>query len=67
MKSLTELGTRLYTMASARQQKGATIIEYVLLAVLIGVALIATFGSLTTQISAAFTAITSAITAALPK
>jgi len=59
MKSLTELGTRLYAKAAARRQKGATIIEYVLLVSLIAVALVAAgaFSGVVTAIQAAFTSI----------
>jgi len=48
-------------MVAAKRQKGATIIEYVLLAALIGVVLIASFESLTTAISTAFTTISGKI------
>lgn len=61
MKSLSNLGTRLYVMHAVRKQKGAAIIEYVLLTTLIGVALIVAFGDLKTAISGAFTTITNAI------
>ena len=61
MKSLTELGTRLYVMASVRRQKGVTIIEYVLLAALIGVLLLATFTGVKDAIKGAFNTVCTAI------
>ncbi|MGV1046069.1 Flp family type IVb pilin [Limnohabitans sp.] len=61
MKTLSNMSTRLYCMAAAKRQKGATIIEYVLLAALIGVVLIASFENLTTAISTAFTTISGKI------
>lgn len=54
MQSLTEMGTRLFVRAATRRQKGATIIEYVLLAALIGVALVLTFEGLANGITTAF-------------
>lgn len=61
MKTLSNMSTRMYCMLAAKRQKGATIIEYVLLAALIGVVLIASFGSLTDAISLAFTTISGKI------
>ena len=37
MKTLSNMSARLHAMAAAKRQKGATMIEYVLLAALIGV------------------------------
>ncbi len=61
MKTLSLLSKRMYCAAAARRQKGATIIEYVLLAALIGVVLITSFGTLTDAISTAFTTISGKI------
>lgn len=62
MKFLTEIGRRLHVRAQARSQKGATIIEYVLLAALIGIALIASFDALVVGIGGAFTNIVTTLT-----
>ncbi|WP_374518810.1 Flp family type IVb pilin [Hydrogenophaga sp.] len=64
MKSLTEMGTRLFVLAATRRQKGATIIEYVLLAALIGVLLLATFGGVKDAIKGAFDTVCTAINGA---
>jgi Flp pilus assembly pilin Flp len=66
MKFLTEIGTRLYVAASTRKQKekGATLIEYVLLASLIGVLLLATFGGVKDAIKGAFDTVCTAINGA---
>lgn len=61
MKKLSFLSTRMYCAAAARRQKGATIIEYVLLASLIGVLLITSFSDLRTAIAGAFTDIATLI------
>ena len=61
MKTLSNMGARLHAMAAAKRQKGATIIEYVLLASLIGVLLIASFTDLRVAIAGAFTTISGAI------
>ncbi len=61
MKTLSLLSTRMYCAAAVKRQKGATIIEYVLLAALIGVVLITSFGTLTDAISTAFTTISGKI------
>lgn len=61
MRTLSNMGARIHCMVAAKRQKGATIIEYVLLAALIGVVLIASFDSLTTAISTAFTTISGKI------
>jgi Flp pilus assembly pilin Flp len=54
MKKLSLLSTRLYCSTAVKRQKGATIIEYVLLASLIGVLLITSFSDLRTAIAGAF-------------
>lgn len=61
MKTLSNMNARLHAMAAAKRQKGATIIEYVLLASLIGVLLIASFTDLRVAIAGAFTTISGAI------
>lgn len=61
MQSLREMGTRLFVRAATRRQKGATIIEYVLLAALIGAVLIGTFTGVTDAIKAAFDEVCTAI------
>ena len=57
MKTLSLLSTRLYCAAAVKRQKGATIIEYVLLAALIGVVSVAVLELLGAAIAAKFTAI----------
>ena len=54
MKTLSLLSTRLYCSTAARRQKGATMIEYVLLAALIGVVVALALPALTTAITTAF-------------
>jgi Flp pilus assembly pilin Flp len=61
MKTLSLLSTRLKGALAAKRQKGATMIEYVLLAALIGVVVAAFLPALTTAIGTAFTTITTAI------
>ena len=61
MKTLSLLSTRLKGALAAKRQKGATMIEYVLLAALIGVVVAAFLPALTTAISGAFTTISTAI------
>ena len=61
MKTLSLLSTRLKGALAAKRQKGATMIEYVLLAALIGVVVAAFLPGLTTAIGNAFTTITTAI------
>ena len=63
MKTLSNLSTRLYCMAAAKRQKGVTIIEYVLLAAGIGIALTLTngFPTLVLEIQGAFSNIGSKI------
>jgi Flp pilus assembly pilin Flp len=54
MKTLSLLSTRMYCAAAAKRQKGATMIEYVLLAALIGVVVALALPALTTAITTAF-------------
>ncbi|MGV0959959.1 MAG: Flp family type IVb pilin [Limnohabitans sp.] len=61
MKTFGKTGARLQAMASAKGQKGATMIEYVLLAALIGVIVAGFIPALTDAISGAFTTIATAI------
>jgi Flp pilus assembly pilin Flp len=61
MKTLSLLSTRLKGALAAKRQKGATMIEYVLLAALIGVVVAAFLPALTTAIGTAFGNITTAI------
>lgn len=62
MKTLSLLSKRLNIASAVQRQKGATMIEYVLLAALIGVVVAAFLPALTTAIGDAFTTITGAIT-----
>lgn len=57
MRTLSNIGARIHCMVAAKRQKGATIIEYVLLAALIGVVSIAVLDLLGAAIAAKFTAI----------
>ncbi len=61
MKTLSLLSTRLNRELAAKRQKGATMIEYVLLAALIGVVVAAFLPALTTAIGTAFATIAGAI------
>ena len=61
MKNLSLLSKRLNIASAVQRQKGATMIEYVLLAALIGVVVAAFLPGLTTAIGTAFTTITTAI------
>ncbi len=51
----------------AKDESGATAIEYGLIAAMMAVALIAIFGSLTTKLSTAFNNIGTALTSAAPR
>lgn len=62
MKTLSNMGTRVYCMVAAKRQKGATIIEYVLLAALIAVVSIIVLGTLGTGIANKFKTICESIT-----
>jgi len=64
MKTLSLLSTRMYCAAAVKRQKGATMIEYVLLAALIGVVSAATLLTLGGDIKEKFDAIVLAITPA---
>lgn len=66
MKNLSLLSTRMYCAAAARRQKGATMIEYVLLAALIGVVAAVALGLLGEGISDKFDNILLKITPATP-
>jgi Flp pilus assembly pilin Flp len=61
MKTLSNMSARLHAMAAAKSQKGATMIEYVLLAALIGVVVAVALPALTTAIKDSFDAIKTAI------
>ena len=63
MKTFSNMSTRMYCMVAAKRQKGVTIIEYVLLAAGIGIALTLTggFPALVTEIQGAFSNIGSKI------
>ena len=52
MKAMSSLKTKLFAFTA--DESGATIIEYVLLAALIGVALVAALGTLRTNLSTGF-------------
>lgn len=65
MKTLSLLSTRMYCAAAARRQKGATMIEYVLLAALIGVVVVVALGPLGTTIFEKFKGICNSIDAAV--
>ncbi|WP_089956396.1 Flp family type IVb pilin [Limnohabitans sp. 2KL-3] len=54
MKNLSLLSKRLNIASAVQRQKGATMIEYVLLAALIGVVVAAFLPDLTTAIDGAF-------------
>lgn len=62
MKTLSNMSARLHAMALAKRQKGATMIEYVLLAALIGVVIAAFIPPVTSQIKLSFDAIKTAVT-----
>ena len=62
MKTLSLLSTRLYCAAAVKRQKGATMIEYVLLAALIGVVVAVALGTLGTGIATKFDNICESIT-----
>ena len=61
MKTLSNMSARLHAMALAKRQKGATMIEYVLLVALIGVVVAVALPGLTTAITDKFTTIKTAI------
>ncbi|OYU11061.1 MAG: Flp family type IVb pilin [Comamonadaceae bacterium PBBC1] len=54
MKTLSLLSTRMYCAVAARRQKGATMVEYVLLAALIGVAVAVILNTLGVEMDARF-------------
>lgn len=54
MKKWSLLSTRMYCAAASRSQKGATMVEYVLLAALIGVAVAVILNTLGVEMDARF-------------
>ncbi|WP_146182840.1 Flp family type IVb pilin [Limnohabitans sp. Jir72] len=61
MKTLSNMSARLHAMVAAKPQKGATMIEYVLLVALIGVVVAVALPDLTTAITNKFTTIKTSI------